>query len=135
MTHVGMTLGRVVILACGLLGSVEHVNAQDLGESDLKKIAGTYSENEMRYKRDFAGKSFSAVLPFRSAKENMFFKGQYRVGFGRGGFTSDVDCTIDNTADVNRVTDWNKGDMIHVSGVVSDVTMGSVELKPCQMTK
>lgn len=122
------------LLGCLTLPNAS-ARAQSLGEGDMKKIAGTYEENEMRFKRDFAGKSFSAVLPFRNATENIFFKGQYDVGFGKGNFLADVDCTVSSVADIDRISDWNKGDMISVTGRISDVTMGVIQLKPCQMTK
>ena len=53
-----------------------------LRAADLPTLVSTYRDNEMRFQRDFVGRRFSDVLPFLSAKENMFIKGTYRVGFG-----------------------------------------------------
>ena len=96
---------------------------------------GTYRENGIRFKRDFYGKRFSDILPFRDAKETVIFKGRYIVGFGKGGFLSDLDCTVTSQAVISTVANWNKGDRIRVEGVVKDVTMGSVELDGCTLSK
>jgi hypothetical protein len=69
-----------------------------LSGGDLPNIAGTYRENEIRFKRDFYGKRFSDILPFRDAKESVIFKGTYIIGFGKGGFLSDLDCTVTSQA-------------------------------------
>lgn len=106
-----------------------------LSGGDLQKIVGTYQENEMRFKRDFFGRQFSDVLPFRSAKESILFEGKYLIGFGTGRFLSDVDCEVTSPADVARIANWNKGDEIHIEGIVKDVTMGSVELDQCSLTR
>jgi hypothetical protein len=95
----------------------------------------TYRQNEARFKRDYQGKQFESNLPFRSARESMFFADRYMVGFGTGGFTSDVDCVVSDKAVMNRIVDWNKGDRVKVSGIVKDVTMGSVQLDVCSLSK
>ena len=105
-----------------------------LTTDDLPKIVSTYRENEIRFKRDFVGKLFSDVLPFRSATESMFSGGSYRIGFGTGGFTSDVDCRVTSSADISRIVNWNKGEKIHIQGLVKDVTMGSVQLDRCNFS-
>jgi hypothetical protein len=106
-----------------------------LGADSLPKIVDTYRQNEARFKRDYQGKQFESNLPFRSARESMFFADQYMVGFGTGGFTSDVDCVVSDKAVMNRIVDWNKGDRVKVSGIVKDVTMGSVQLDACSLSK
>jgi hypothetical protein len=106
---------------------------RNLNSKDLPNMVSTYHENEMRFKRDFVGKRFLDVLPFRSATENMFLKGMYTVGFGTGSLVSDVDCTITSPAAIDRIADWNKGDLIHIEGIVTDVTMESVNLDPCHL--
>jgi hypothetical protein len=40
--------------------------------ADLAKIVNTYRENEMRFKRDFLGRSFSDTLPFIKTTEKIF---------------------------------------------------------------
>lgn len=109
------------------------LGGRNLNSKDLPNIVSTYHENEMRFKRDFVGKRFLDALPFRSATENMFLKGMYTVGFGTGKLVSDVDCTITSTAAIDRIADWNKGDLIHIEGIVTDVTMESVKLDPCHL--
>jgi hypothetical protein len=108
---------------------------ETLGADSLPKIVDTYRQNEARFKRDYQGKQFESNLPFRSARESMFFADRYMVGFGTGGFTSDVDCVVSDKAVMNRIVDWNKGDRVKVSGIVKDVTMGSVQLDACSLSK
>jgi len=92
-----------------------------------------YRQNEARFKRDYVGKQFEDILPFRSAKESFLIAGRYMIGFGTGGFT--VDCMVSDKAVMNRIVDWNKGDRVRVRGVVKDVTMGSVQLDGCLFSK
>ncbi len=106
-----------------------------LSSADLPNVVKTYHENEIRFKRDFFGKRFSDVLPFRSATVSIFSKGTYRVGFGTGSFSSDIDCKVTSQGDISVIVNWNKGDNIHVEGIVSDVTMGSVQLDQCTLSK
>ncbi len=40
-----------------------------LGAPDIQPIINTYRENEIRFKRDYVGKQFSAVLPFFKVSE------------------------------------------------------------------
>jgi hypothetical protein len=102
-----------------------------LHANSLPKIVDTYRQNEARFKRDFMGQQFEAVLPFNSAKESFFSRDKYLVGFGSGGFSSEVDCFVSDKAIMSRIVDWNKGDSVKVSGVIKDVTMGSVQLATC----
>jgi tetratricopeptide (TPR) repeat protein len=111
------------------------VQSNSLTGADLPKITSTYSENEIRFKRDYVGKSFSDVLVFRNATENMFWSGLYTIEFGIGRFTSDLDCSESNKEKIAAMADWKKGDHILVEGIVKDVTLGSVKLDPCSMTK
>jgi hypothetical protein len=50
----------------------------------------TYEDNEIRFKRDYVGKTFSGVLPFKSADENLLAKGTYSIGFGSGLMIPDI---------------------------------------------
>jgi TPR repeat protein len=106
-----------------------------LGGDDLPNVVSTYRENEMRFKRDFLGKKFSDVLPFLKATEKLFSKDDYRVSFGTGKVLGDLDCTVASPAEISEIANWNKGDKIHVEGIVKDVTMGSVHLDPCSLSK
>jgi hypothetical protein len=113
----------------------QSFSAGSLSRSDLPTVVSTYRDNEMRFKRDFVGRQFSDVLPFKSAKENLIIKGRYMVGFGKGNLTSDVDCTVTSPVEISTIANWNKGDQIRIEGVVKDVTLGSVQLDQCRLSK
>jgi hypothetical protein len=103
-----------------------------LSGSDLPMVVKTYRENEMRFKRDFVGKPFGDVLPFKNASENVIFKGAYTVRFGKG-FTSDLDCTVTSPVEISTIANWKNGDQILIQGNVKDVTLGSVNLDSCRL--
>jgi hypothetical protein len=88
----------------------------------------------MRFKRDFVGKQFSDVLPFKSAKEQMFVKNSCLVCFGNS-FISDVDCTVKSPMEISAIANWNKRDQIYGEGAVKDVTLGSVKLESCRLSR
>jgi hypothetical protein len=48
---------------------------------------------------------------------------------------SAIDCTVSSPAGIDEIANWNKGDKIHVEGIVKDVTFGSVYLDPCYLSK
>ncbi len=106
-----------------------------LSGTDLPKIVNTYRENEMRFKRDFLGRSFSDTLPFLKTTEKIFSKDVYRVSLGGGNVFGDVDCTVSSKADIAVISSWNRGDNIAVEGIIKDVTLGSVQLEPCRLSK
>lgn len=111
--------------------------ARELGSlsgSDLPMAVKTYRENEMRFKRDLVGKPFADVLPFKNASENVIFKGAYTVRFGKG-FTNDVNCTVTSPLEISTIANWKDGDQIRVVGNVKDVTLGSVNLESCRLSR
>src|SRR3954469_12770208 len=88
--------------------------AQVTGQDDLPAMHKTYQANEARFMRDYKGKPFEAVMPLQGVSENPFFQGSYRVGFGSGRITSEVDCRVSDKKTVDFVTDLNKGDMVRI---------------------
>jgi hypothetical protein len=106
-------------------------NAENLSMQDLTAMHDTYKANQIRFKRDYAGRQFVGRIQFRTVRESIFGDGEYTVEFGTGGFTSDLDCKVSDPAVLDTIIDWNKGDMITVSGVVKDSMMGSIQLGEC----
>ena len=47
--------------------------APQLGASDIEPMRSTHQDNEVRYKRDYVGKEFSAELPFWGGLINVVF--------------------------------------------------------------
>jgi len=100
--------------------------------ADLPRVVSTYRENEMRFKRDFFGKKFSDVMPFLKATEKLFSKDSYTISFGE---STSADCSVTSPEDISTIANWNKGDKIYVEGIIRDVTMGSVQLDSCTLSK
>ena len=114
------------------LGFAATSYAENLGQQDHTSMHETYKANQIRFKRDYVGRQFVGRIPFRTVRENVFDKGKYTVEFGTGGFTSDLDCKISDPAVIDRIVEWNKGDMVTVSGIVQDSMMGSIQLSACK---
>jgi len=127
MGHIRTT---ALVAACFAVLWGSPTSAQTLGADSLKKMVDTYEQNQIRFNRDYRGKEFEAILPFRAARET-FFGGEYTVEFGTKGFLSELGCTVSDKDAVNRLIDWNKGDRIKVRGVVKDVSFGAVRLDDC----
>lgn len=107
-----------------------------LSANDLAPMHKTYDANEARFMRDYRGRRFAARLPIHKVTEHVIERGTYVVGFGNGGsFFSDVSCWVKDQNLLRMVTDLNKGDLVEVSGSVTDHFMGSVTLDSCSISK
>ncbi len=123
----------VFVMLCATFCSPAGAVAQTLDPSDLAQMHKTYDDNEVRYKRDYVGKTFSGVLPFKSAVDQAPFKpGTYSVGFGNGLIIPDIECGgVSKQPTLNQIVNWHKGDKIRVTGVVTGHTLGHVDLEQC----
>ena len=127
------TITNFILLAFITLGSAF---GQTLTNNDMGKMHQTYEANQARFKRDYVGKVFTARLPLFSVTEDMFFKNSYRIGLGNmSSFTSEVDCVVSDRATVEKIMNWDKGNMITITGTVSDHIMGSIILEKCQVSR
>ncbi len=104
-----------------------------LGVGDMSKIVDTYKKNEMRFARDFKGRHFEDDISFANARQNLIISGSYTVIFGQGGIGDNLTCETSDPKEINVIADWDKGDRIHVSGEIKDVTFGDVQLTDCMM--
>lgn len=101
---------------------------------DVAMIIDTYKKNEIRFVRDVRGKEFDDDVQFVNARQNLIETGSFTLTFGPGTFSGNVTCKTSEQSAINTIADWNKGDIVHLSGNVSDVTFGDVQLKDCTMT-
>jgi hypothetical protein len=46
-----------------------------------------------------------------------------------------ISCSVDKKPDIDRLVDLNPGDAVALKGVIDDVTMGTLQLKPCDFKK
>jgi hypothetical protein len=124
---------RSCLLTFCALTSAGISSAQPLGASDVGNVVSAYRENEARFAAKFRGKEFASEVQFAGATENMFSKGRFMGKFAVGG--KEVNCWIERKADVDRLIDLNRGDKIMLTGTISDVIMGDLQLKPCTFKK
>jgi predicted metalloprotease len=113
---------------------VEYVqSAPTFTNRDIAKIVETSRSNEIPFNRDYKGKMFSDVLPFKMASET-WLGGGYRVGFGsRGMGGGGVDCQISDPKVLNEVVEWNPGLMVSVTGKIKTTSMGDLQLENCDL--
>jgi uncharacterized protein len=126
------------IQSCNTFGAtqvVEHYaeSAHTFTNNDIAKIVDTSRSNEIRFNRDYKGKMFSDVLPFKSASER-WLSGGYHVGFGSKGLSGGgVDCEISDPKVLNEVVEWNTGLMVSVTGRIKTTSMGDLQLENCEL--
>jgi len=107
-----------------------------LGDDDLSKMTDTYDANKLRFKKNYAGTLFSSEMSFRTVKTAIdFVNDAYQVEFGLSGFTSDVDCKVMKQSTLDAIAEWNKADVISVTGIVDDVSFGSIQLIDCSFSR
>ena len=106
--------------------------AADFGAKDIQRAIDTYRQNEMRFQRDFVGRSIEFVWVFDKASSRFFGNG-YRVSFGNGGFNGGVDCIVSDQETLDKIVEWNKGQRAFVSGTIDDVSVGDLKLKNCKI--
>jgi len=114
------------------IAAASNASAADYGPADIEKAIGTYKANEVRFARDYAGKSIAFTWTFHNARARLF-GGGYRVNIGNGGIGGNVDCTVTDQTLLDKIVEWNKGQRIQVSGIIDDVTFGDLQLKQCKI--
>jgi Putative peptidoglycan binding domain len=98
--------------------------------ADIKRIVDTERSNQVRFARDFKGRSFEDRLALKRISENIVKDG-YVVNFGTSAFGGGVDCRLTKSEVPSDMVDWNKGDQKIVRGVISDTSLGDVVLTHC----
>ena len=113
--------------------TIQSPSTMLLRSSELPGVVETYRENMSRFKSDFLGKPFFDILLFLGASEST--KGTYEVIFGADNVPKRSLLHGKLTPRNFRIAKWNKGDEIHVAGLVKDVKMSAVILDPCALSK
>jgi hypothetical protein len=105
------------------------VAATDLVNADVPRAIETYKQNEMRFQRDFVGKTIEFEWMFQGASKQLFGNG-YIVSFGTGGLFGGVDCNVEDQKILDTIIEWNKGQRAAVTGVIDDVMFGTLSVRP-----
>lgn len=99
---------------------------------DIVSIVETSRGNEIRFARDFKGRSFGADGAFKSASES-FMGGGYTVTVDTDG--GSVLCELSDPAMLNAAVEWNRGQPVSVSGSIRTTIIGTLVLdKGCRVT-
>lgn len=122
-------------IAISLVGLSPHAFGQDtppLGAKDIERITKTSQTNDIRFNRDYKGKSFQATLPVNQIAENFLISDRYTATFGKNLFTNNVTCDVSDRTTIDQMMDWEKGQMVKVSGTIKKTLMGNIALENCQ---
>src|SRR5262245_16805917 len=114
-------------MAFAVVALATPVIAAELGPQDIQRAVDTYKQNEIRFERDFKGRTIGFTWIFYKASSRLFSNG-YRVSFGNNG---DVVCTVQDPKVLDQIVEWNKGQKVSVSGTIDDVTFGTLYLQGC----
>jgi hypothetical protein len=129
-----MRFQKAVVAIVMLVAQPQWAAAQVFTKDDIPLMIETSRTNEIRFERDYKGKPFSDVLPFRRALEDFFVKGEYTVSFGTLPFRGGVECSISHPKVLNAVVEWRPGVLVSVRGIVRTTMMGDLVLDNCQFT-
>jgi hypothetical protein len=106
----------------------------DFSLNDLPTIKQTSRREDLRFQRDYKGKTFEATMSFSSADT---FLGQlmaYLDDPHSTGLGSDVHCEmIDTPATRDFLIDLHRGDKVHIRGYIHDTVMGTLILNSCSI--
>jgi len=99
---------------------------------DIEKIVATNRSNELRFARDYKGKSFSAAGRFKSASEALIGSGFNFTVEAEGG---ELYCTVSDPAILKTAIDWNRGQSVFINGTIKTTIIGSLVLESgCSIT-
>jgi len=116
---------------------VQATTAQmaDFSAADISTIAETSKTNEIRFGRDYKGRTFADTMVLVNISESIN-KGTYRVSLKSNlslGFGGGVDCKLSDPRSLEIAVNWNKGQRIEVSGIIEGTSVGDLVLSSCRM--
>lgn len=120
-------------VAVVLMAMSGNVAAADFGGGDIAKMHSEYEANQARFMRNYKGKSLDVQMTMAAVTENIIFKGTYDVTFGKSTW-GDIRCNISDPKQIDYIINKNKGDLIHVNGVIDDHLLGAVVLRNCALS-
>jgi len=126
-----MSPNKTILFPIFLIATV--VQAQEIGVADIGSVVDSYKANQARFVTKYRGKSFAGAVAFTGARENMFIRGNFTGSFEVQGLK--ISCSVDKKPDIDRLVELNPGDPVALKGVIDDVTMGTLQLKPCDFKK
>ena len=123
-----MKTKTILAVAMTLLPLVPAM-AQSFGANDVTRIVDASQNNEMKFSRDYKGKTFSASLRFEGASTELFSKTKYQVNFEDGVYCSG----FKDEAVLGAMADWSKGQHVAVTGTITDTVLGNLWLEGCAL--
>lgn len=111
--------------------------SRDLSIEDMTRMNEIYTQNSIRFERDYIGRAFSARIPFKNVSRSVGLQGHIHLQFGELEKSSeDVTCLVPDKNRLDEIASWNKGDLIDVSGAVSShLGGGGISLDKCSFGK
>jgi len=132
MSKAKTAFGIIAFVALSLPLHAFGQASQAFGANDIARIAQTSRDNAARFNRDFRGRSFKAKLPVNHISENFLFSDRYTATFGTSRFGDNVTCDVKDRPTIDRMMDWDRGQMVTISGTIRTTVMGDILLDDCQ---
>jgi hypothetical protein len=110
-----------------------QLHSQTITPEQVQTVIETYNANEARFTSNYRGKKFSGSMTLNAVEENVIFKNTFIVKFEIGD--AEVDCpNIEDKILIKRMVDWDKGQLVSVTGSIEDVTFGDLQLSGCKFS-
>jgi hypothetical protein len=96
---------------------------KQFGPDDISTMVEVYKNNPVRFQRDYAGKSFEAVMPYNPAATDPSFGTNQQYSS-----LPAVICIRYNDSDKAAIAEWNRNDRIRVHGIIMPAVSAGVAL-------
>jgi hypothetical protein len=110
---------------------ITNRSTAEFKSTDIPRIVENSRNNEIRFNRDYKGRTFDSNMAFKSASEDSFRAGKYRISFAAVDGEGQVDCYVTDKQTIDMIADWPKGRSARVSGEIRSTVMGDVQLDTC----
>lgn len=121
----------VSVFTVTLIYSSSGISAsRELEADDIPKLINTYYEDEIKFNRDYLGKTLTATLFFKDAREKAFVTG-YFVGFDGINGSAGLTCSFFETLP-SVFIDWEAGKPVSLTGIVSNIVLATLYLERCK---
>lgn len=110
----------------------EVENELFLGAEDIEVMEDVWHDNKLRFEREYVGRTFRDRMPFFEVGEAFLQDGVYSVQFGDNMMFGDIKCYVRSASVLERISYWEKGRSVVVTGVVAENEGFSFRLDGCR---
>lgn len=124
---------KAIFSAFILTACFASAQAQTITPEQVSKVVDAYQSNEARFISTFRGKKFEGQFTLKSVDEDFMSKNTFNVYFEMD--SPSIYCTgIRDKNEIKKISKFNKGQIIYVSGLIQDVVFGDLNLIKCKLS-